>query len=489
LVLVSALLCVAITIALAGGHVAGTGARPLGVIVLLLVAVWCLLEPRAERTLLVFGLYIALLDGYLKLRTGDREITLIRDVLLWAIAVGVLWRAVRRGDSVRLPPLGLFVAAFVLVILIQLANPHSPPIVQGLGGLRQHLEFVPLFFLGYALLRTRRKLTALLVLLVAVAAANGVVSYVQSTLTPEQLAGWGSGYYERIVGTGIFVGQGKVSTEVVNGAVTGLHVRPFGLGSEIGAGAVTAALALPALLALLMSGRRGLRTVALVTAPGIALAIVTSGSRGALLACVVSLLAFLLLAGASRNLLRLAGVAALLTLLVAVTFNVLGTGNDAARRAKTVVPTRVLSTYWDERGDSLGRVGEYLRQHPLGLGVGSVGPAAHVISGRPPQFDAETEWNLMVLEAGAVGLIVLILFGGRLIVLSVREIRSRPDSDLRLQLAAVSAPLVALFVLCFGGPTSVTAPTAPFFWLAAGTLSYWLLGPGATDNRAERESA
>jgi hypothetical protein len=487
--LLGGLACVVITVALASDRLGTDGAAAIGAAIFLLAAIWCLFERRLGRSLVFFGLYLGIADGYLKLKTGNREMTLARDLLLWAIAAGAFWRTARRGEPLRVPPLSLFVLAFAFVTLIQVANPSAPGIVQSLGGVRQHLEFVPLFFLGYSVLRTRRSLVVLLVAVVAIAAANGLVSYWQSTLTPDELARWGKGYSERIYGTGIFVGQGKVSADVVDGAIRGVHVRPFGLGSEIGAGAVIAALALPALLALILSGRRRLRTFALICAPATALAIVTSGSRAALVACLASMLAFLFLAGAPRDARKLVAGAALLLALVAVAFSVLGASNDTARRAKSLVSTDVLSTYWDERGPSVRKVGDYLEDHPLGLGVGTVGPAAHVISGSPGELNTETEWNLIVLEAGVAGLLVLVLFGGRLIYLSATRIRRRTDDELRLLLAAIAAPLAALLVLCFAGPTSVSAPTSPFFWLTAGALSYWLLGPGSGDDGREPEAA
>ena len=334
LALVAALVCVATTIVLAAGHVGGSRAGGLGAAIFILTAVWCLTERRAERTLVVFALYVGLLDGYLKLRTGNREMTLARDVLLWAIAAGALWRAVQRGDSLRLPPLGLLVVAFVLVIITQLANPSSPDPVQSFAGVRQHLEFVPLFFLGYALVRTPKALKALLLVLVLVAAVNGAVSYVQSTLTPAQLASWGPGYSERVYGTGIFLGAERLATDA-----RGVHVRPFGLGSDAGAGAVIAALALPALIALLLTASGGLRLLLLGCAPAVALGISTSGSRAALVACAVSMLAFVSLAAVSRNALRAAIGAAVAVALMVGVMTQLGASNDTTRRAKSVLST------------------------------------------------------------------------------------------------------------------------------------------------------
>ena len=110
-----------------------------------------------------------------------------------------------------------------------------------------------------------------------------------------------------------------------------------------------------------------------------------------------------------------------------------------------------------------------------------------MLTGNTARFNTETESNLLVLEAGVAGVLVLVLLGGRLLWLSVKRIRRFADVGLRLQLAAVAAPLAALFVLCFAGPVTVTAPSAPYLWLAAGVLSYWLPGSGNHNGAAQRD--
>jgi hypothetical protein len=44
----------------------------------------------------------------------------------------------------------------------------------------------------------------------------------------------------------------------------------------------------------------------------------------------------------------------------------------------------------------------------------------------------------------------------------------------RLYLAALAAPLAGLIAQGFAGPTTASVPAAPYFWLVAGLLSYWL---------------
>jgi hypothetical protein len=321
---------------------------------------------------------------------------------------------------------------------------------------------------------------------VVVAAANGVVSFVQSTLSPDQLAGWGAGYRERVLGLGSFVGQNKVGYEVEDGVLVGVHVRPFGLGSEIGAGAVTAALAIPGLIALLFSSTGVLRRVLLlVCTPLVLLAVATAGTRAALLACFVSALAFGFMAVASRDALKVVAAMTVGVVILSGALFALGGENAAVRRARSVALSNVVKSFTSERGGSVALIDNYAVSYPLGRGVGTVGPAAGVLGGGLPVLNSETEWNLAVVETGIPGLLLLVGLGATLVWLAVSRLRRFDDAALRMQIAALAAPLVAIFALSFASPTTVSAPTAPFVWLVAGVLGFWLVRPGPEAAQAQ----
>lgn len=453
----------------------GLGPAAVGAVGFLLLAAWCFTHRRVDRSLAALGLYLGLLDGYVKLRTGSPFMTLARDVLVIAIAGGALLRAMSGNRPLPLPPLGGLVLAFCAVVFVELFNPQGPGPILGLGGVRQHLEFVPLFFLGYAFMRRETQLRQLIVILVVCAAAGGAVSYAQSTLSPQQLADWGPGYSERILGTGAFAGAPRVTFDD-NGVPDA--VRPFGLGSDLGAGAIAAALALPALIVLVMLAK-GMARVALVPlAIGIGLAVATSGTRSALITVFVTMVAFGLLAVASRNGLRVIGGVAVSAMLVLLAFGVLGDDNSTTTRARTITPGNVFSTFSSERAASVAKFGEYAVKYPFGLGVGTVGPAAGALNDRPiatQTLNTETQWNFLVLELGIVGIALFLALNVRLMALALRRIRRLADPALRLRLAALAAPLFGLIAAGFGGATSSTVPPAPYFWFVAGVLSYWLV--------------
>lgn len=459
------------TIALSAGHLVGTGLTALAATGFLLLVAWCFVHPRVDRTLAALGLYLGLLDGYVKLSTGSTSITLARDVIVVAIAGGALLRAARSKERLTLPPLGSLVVAFCVVVLVELANPESRGLSAGAAGVRQHLEFVPLFFLGYAFVRRDTQLQKLLFIIVLCAAAGGIVSYMQSTLSPQELAGWGPGYRERIVGTGTFYGAGRVGF-----GAAGVSVRPFGLGSEAGSGAVMAALALPGLIALLMSSSHRARLLLATLSIGLGLAVATSGSRAALVTVFVSLVAFGLIAAASKNGLRAVIGLAMAAAVVFVVYQQLGPDNGSTQRARSVAPSAAVSTFTTERGGSVTKFGGLAQAHPLGAGVGSSGPAAGFNqTTRSAGFDSETQWNFLVVEVGLVGVLIYLVFNLRLGWLALTRIRRIGDPAVRLSLAALAAPLIALLVAGFAGPTTASVPAAPYLWLVAGILSYWLV--------------
>ena len=79
-----------------------------------------------------------------------------------------------------------------------------------------------------------------------------------------------------------------------------------------------------------------------------------------------------------------------------------------------------------------------------------------------------------MLELGIPGLLVLIGFQIRLMVLSI-GIRRFKDVELRLLLAALAAPIFAVFAMGWVGITTATTPGSPYLWFVAGILSYWLI--------------
>jgi hypothetical protein len=80
-----------------------------------------------------------------------------------------------------------------------------------------------------------------------------------------------------------------------------------------------------------------------------------------------------------------------------------------------------------------------------------------------------------MVDVGIGGLITLLALHLAVVASSVRAIRRFPDLELRLLLAALLSPLIAMLVLWFGAPITAGPPFAPYFWFASGVLAYWCL--------------
>jgi hypothetical protein len=482
----------AVAAAAAGLTAFATTRATLSGIAAVLVVAGSLWLATTRRTLLALALvmvYLGALDGYLKLATGSTYVTFVRDALLYALIIGLLVRATVRHQEFALPPLSGWVIAFVVVVLIQLANPQDGTLVHSLAGVRQHLEFVPIFFLTFAFVRTKRALRAFVILLALIAAANGIVGWVQFKESPQQFASWGPGYAQRVLGTGQFALAGRTFGQAPGQSSN----RPFGLGSDSGSGGVIAAFAVAGILALAIRARRGRYLVfAAIMALAATVAIITSQSRNVLVGAFVILLVFGLLTATSRGRLRVLvslGVAGLVSF--AIVQGVVSSSGPSALRYGGLGPSSILQTADNARGRSLARIPNNLASYPLGAGLATAGPASGSAPGGTSlvgSVDAENEFSFLIVEAGIPGVVVLTAFLLRLLYLGFRRCKQEPDRETRLLLAGVIAPVAGILVLFLSSALTPTEPAGPYQWAAAGIISYWLIQRPA-DLRAGSTSA
>lgn len=437
--------------------------------------------PRLEVTVAALALYLGLLDGPVKLLSANQAASGVRDALIAAVAVGALARIAARREPVRLPPLSGWVLAFVLLVLVEALNPNTHGALKIVGGFRQQLEWVPFFFFGYALMRSRARLRKLFVLLGVVALANGVVSAYQTTLTPAQLASWGPGYAERVNGTETLTARRYI------GAGGEALVRPLGLGSDSGFGGGVGVIALPGALALLATGRRRERWLAAPLLLGAMLAVATGLGRLQVVGAVLAVVVFALLSlSAGRHASR--PLAALLALIaLALPFGLVlasAEGSGVFSRYASIAPSSVLSTSVKYKEQSLGLIPHYIANDPFGFGLATAGPAT-TFGGKVHEeleghgVSAETEYNLIVDELGLPG---LVLFVGLMLTLAALVLRGLPrvaDPGARVELAAVFAPVFALAIMGLRGAFTDTAAGGPYLWLALGVAAYWLAGSPA----------
>lgn len=449
-----------------GGSLLGLAAM-----VVVVGTVWFAATRHTGLALALLMLYLGALDGYLKLASGSGVVTFVRDFLLYAIVIGLLVRASATRRPLPSPPLSGWVLAFSVLVLIQLFNPQNGSLVHSLAGVRQSLEFVPLFFLTFAFVRTKRALRTFAILFVSLAAANGVVNVVQSQMSPQQLAAWGPGYADRVLGKDQFALGGRTFHDT-----QGEHTRPFGLMSDAGTGGLVCALSLGCVLSLAsLRNRRRYLAVAGVAAPVLVAGIITSQGRAVVIGSFVVVLAYAAVVATSRGRsAMLASVAALAVVAYFAGTDVLG---GTPTRYSGLNASSLLTTTSQARGKAFEAIPTNLTRYPLGSGLGTGGPAA-VQRGAPAAAEtanAENEISFATLEAGIPGMLVLVGFTAAVFMLGLRRIRHEPDPEARLLLAAIIAPVAALFAIYWVSPISPTSPGGPYLWAAAGIVSYWLV--------------
>lgn len=462
--------------------------KGVAVLVIVVGSLWFLTTRRPQVALALLMVYLGLLDGYLKLATGSSFVTFIRDVLLYAIVVGLLARAIVQHKRLPLPPLGGWVICFVVLVFVQLANPQAGTLVHSLAGVRQHLEFVPLFFLTYAFVRTARALRMFVILLAVIAAANGIAGLVQVGETPQQFAAWGPGYAQRVLGEGSFAQAGRsfATAAGTNGS------RPFGLGSDSGDGGLFGAFALCGVLALAsFSIRRRYLVFAVVMALGTVLAIVTSQNRGVIVSSVIILLAFGVLTAASRN--RITSVLGLALAGVATFFviqAIVGSVGSSQLRYQGLSPSSLVHTTTTARGKSIAAIPRNLVAYPFGAGLGTAGPASGSAPGASAltiagTVDTETEFSFLTVETGIAGMLVLTGFTVALFVLGLRRCRHEPNREARVLLAALISPVAGILALFFTSALTPSVPAGPYLWAIGGIVAYWLVAlPAARRHEA-----
>jgi hypothetical protein len=455
-----------------------------------LVALAASTRYTVSLTVLVF--YLGLLDGPVKLEAASKYASGVRDLMILAIGVGMLMRLSPRRERVTLPPLSGWVLGFVAVALVEALNPGTHGFLKILGGYRQVLEFVPLFFFAYLIMRSKQRLRQLFLILGVIALANGLVAAYQSRITPGALAAWGPGYGERV--TGEKAGGGKDGRQTGRTyAVEGVaHNRPPALGSDSGFGGGVGVLALAGLMALLVTGGVRRRWPVLLCSMGALLGIATSASRTTIVVAVVTLLCFfgLSLIGRLRVARPLAGLIAVAFLAAAIGVGLVAAdGSQIFHRQETILKVAgVQESGVHEYGDdgkekALREIPRTIADAPFGLGLGTTGAVAgfgghEKVMIESEKVDGSATYNLLAIEMGAPGLLLWIGLSLTTIILGVTRLRRIADPELRMYLVAVLATFIGFTVQGLSGQTLAVTPAGAYVWFAPGIIAYWFAGPG-----------
>ncbi len=463
----------------------------LGLTVGVMCVLWLMNSERYELSVLIVALYLGLLEGPVKLGTGAHaETAVIRDVLIYAISLGAVMRIVVKRERIKLPPMSTWVLAYAAIVLVEVFNPKTNGILKALGGIRQQMEFLPFFFFGYLLMRSKVRFRILFLVLGVMALANGVVSTIQEKEGPAQVASWGPGYRELVYGSveqGESLGRrGRTGLSARLFIVEGVaQVRPMALGTDSGFGGALGLVALPGALALLAIGPLRRRWPVALLGLGAILAVMTGLGRTQVVGATAGVLAFaaLSLSGGgrvSRSLVAMLAVMLLALPLGLVIASIEGSG--IFNRYASVAPGNVVESK-DKKTSEFTSMPHQIEAAPLGVGLGTVGSAGGFGGKQTETLEGHavggaTVWKLILDELGLPGMLLYLALNIRVLTLALPGLRRVRDAELRLELAAVYAVFLAVLVTGVSGTTVTSAVEGPLVWFTVGLTSYWFLGPG-----------
>lgn len=141
----------------------------------------------------LFIVWLLFEDLVRKYLGNNMAIYFAKDVLASLTYISLLV-AIRRGRAKLFrPPFMLFFVLFFWLAVLQIFNPYSPSVLYGLLGMKLYFYYVPLMFVGYALIRDDRDLWRFLVafmVLAGVISALGIIQAVVGStfLNPATLA-------------------------------------------------------------------------------------------------------------------------------------------------------------------------------------------------------------------------------------------------------------------------------------------------------------
>jgi len=396
-------------------------------------------------------------------------------ILYLAFLAGLVRGRVPRLKARFLGPLLLFIAWGVL----QAFNPESPSPVYGLLGLRMYFFYIPLLFVGYALLRDERDLRRFLVfnLVVAVVIAGlGVVQGIVGLdfLNPAELAPELTlAHYERqapISGTlvprstSVFVSDARFAWYL-------LLMLLLGIGT----------------VAYLLARRQGTR-VAVASVGIIAAAIVLSGSRGTFMYAVgstgVLAGAFLHIVGPRLRkrvgrVVTLGVTAVGLAVVALLAFYPEALGARWSWYYETIAP-------WSSESELAWRIWGYPVANflgafsfpgwPSGYGIGTSSLGVQYVTGLlglpDPGIAVESGYGTLILELGIIGPLLWLLWTGALVREGWRMVRRlRGTPFFPVGFAILWFAFLLLFPFTFGGmqPYQNFVFNA-YLWLLTGIL-------------------
>lgn len=431
----------------------------------------------------LFFVWLLFEDLVRKYLGNNMLIYFAKDVLAGLTYVA-LYLAIREGRAKSFrPPFLLVMSLFFWLCALQIFNPYSPSVLYGILGMKIDFYYVPLIFVGYALIRNEADLRRFLITCILLATIISALGIVQATagsqiLSPANLASdiRELGNLSKVapltdqiflLPTSVFVSTGRFAFFLVLCMILGLGTAGY----------------------FVLSAVRG-RIIVLTGIATIAVAVLLSGSRTALLYSLVSLIALtiLLLWGAPwrwgqahrlTKALRLTCVFSVLGLALFIFLFPSAVSSRWAFYSQTLSPGssafQLSDRAWSYPMENLSDA--FSSPHWIvGNGTGTASLGIQYVSGvlkKPePNVWVEEGYGQMIVELGILGPVLWVLWTATLLWTAWKAIRPLRQTRLfPLAIAILWYAFVLLYPLTYLGlDIFQNFVNNAFLWILIGIL-------------------
>jgi hypothetical protein len=411
----------------------------------------------------LFLIWLLFEDLIRKYMGNNMAIYFAKDFIVGAAYISFLLAMRRHTVKLFRPPFIVALNLFIWIGVAQVFNPHLPSFVYGLLGIKLYYYYIPLMFLGYAIIETEEDLRRFLVVNMGLAGVIALLGIIQSIvgltfLNPEVLAP-----DIRVLGsltrvapisgalvarpTSVFVSDGRFASYMVLMFIVGLGAAGY----------------------LLMRTRKG-RLIVFLSIALTAVGGVMSGSRGAFLYIVgsaVSMFAAMVWGAPWRwreghRFMRAIEQSVLFTALGLILVLLI---YPEAIKARWAFYSETLSP------DSAGYELDFRAwQYPLrnfmsafddphwvmgnGIGASSLGVqyVTRILGVPSPQVGVESGFGALVLELGILGLFLWVVWTTNVVLASCSVVRKFKETPyFPVAFAILWFTFVLLFLDTFGG--------------------------------------
>lgn len=406
-----------------------------------------------------------------------------KDVLVALICIA-LYLGWRRGkEKLFHPPFLLFLGIFFWYCFLQIFNIYSPSLLYGILGMKLYFYYIPLMFVGYALIRTEEDLRRFLTVNLALASLVSTLGIVQAVIGPKFLNP--SNLDANIRGLSNLERSAPLTGEIVS-IPTAVFVSAGRYGWYLELATI---LSLAAIGYFLLTGRRG-SVMALGTIGLIAVAILLSGSRGALVFSGISALGIGagffwgadLKTGQIQKLfggLRRSAIIVGAIVLVAYVAVPQSLSSRWAFYSQTLSPnsprSEIALRSWNYPIQNL--LAAFSEPHWLmgnGVGTASLGVqyVSAILGGLPLSINVENGFGTLLVELGILGPFLWVLWASAVVISSWRIVlRLKGTRLLPVGFAICWLAFLVLFPFTYGGmPAYQNYVLNAYLWLLLGVL-------------------